>query len=476
MTVRGSGDESAHSARPLVHSRHALAAQVVFATVFLGMGLNLPRCDQAPSHPAAHHRTQPTNRTHNTTPDTYNFHRHAHRTHQVTTLGGGGLGLSGLLQQWLRAGRQHGHRGVCRLLLTGCASAFRADCWPLRWTPPSLEPRVLRELCGERAHDAGLLDVLVHHDGQCRWRVVQVLLGELAGPTCGRCDACRARQPAACWSEADVLLLLRELQSSPAAAGAVTAALQCSAPRGRGYWPRVAESLMLAGLVMRAPLPPPLALDASSDVREDARRVWAPLLTETGREAAARGVLPPGGVPLDAAARAQRLAAGGRLAMAADSAARREEVDAARSEQLAATAAEAAVEAELEVEVGPEAMAAARRVRAGQQLSGDVWCLLSAHHFTALAWLPADDRDELLLLAALDARLLPLLDDAGRAQVAELLHGTTGEAVQRACVLRKRFKTAPWREACLPRLGSRAHRDAPLGSIFSALARQAPGG
>ena len=91
-------------------------------------------------------------------------------------------------------------------------------------------------------------------------------------------------------------------------------------------------------------------------------------------------------------------------------------------------------EAAVEAEVGPEAAAAARRVRLGAPLSGDVWCLLAAGHRSALAWLPADDRDELLLLAALDGDLRRLLDDAGRAQVDELLRGPTGEAVSRARV------------------------------------------
>ena len=85
-------------------------------------------------------------------------------------------------------------------------------------------------------------------------------------------------------------------------------------------------------------------------------------------------------------------------------------------------------------EVGPAAVAAAGRVRDGRRQQGDVWCLLSAYDFEALAWLPAGDRDELLLLAALDRRLRRLLDDAGRAQVDELLEGAAGDAVRRARV------------------------------------------
>ena len=78
-------------------------------------------------------------------------------------------------------------------------------------------------------------------------------------------------------------------------------------------------------------------------------------------------------------------------------------------------------------------MAAARRLREGRSLPGDLWCVLSAYHYEGLAHLPVADRDELLLLAVLDPRLQRLLDDAGRAQVDELLRGAGGTEIQCAC-------------------------------------------
>ena len=87
--------------------------------------------------------------------------RHARTNTQVTTLGGGGLGLDGLLQPWLRAGRVHQRPGLCRLLLSTRASAFQAQSWPQRCTPATLAPRVRGELVAERLHDAGRLDALV---------------------------------------------------------------------------------------------------------------------------------------------------------------------------------------------------------------------------------------------------------------------------------------------------------------------------
>lgn len=183
----------------------------------------------------------------------------------------------------------------------------------------------------------------------------------------------------------------------------------------------------------------------------------------------------PRGVPLDAGTLLARLEAERFLAApAADGTVAPplgEALGAAGEQELSWAAAAAVAEEE---GAGPEAVAAAQRLRAGQARSGDLWLLLSCFHFEALAQLPAQDRDEFPVLAALEPSLRRLLDAEGLRQVGELLDGESGAAVQRARVL-KRLRRRE-RGLCPPRLAQSSARCAPSPLSRARFGRQAAGG
>lgn len=302
--------------------------------------------------------------------------------------------LADFEQQIGRAGRG-GQPARC-VLLSGDITA------PVQPRPqserPWLAPELRAVLQADRQRGAAELTAWRQAETACRWETLETLAGESPLGPCARCDACRVRelQPPLCFSARDVLLMLQRVSTGipraeqAAAAGRLLVALQYAYPRVAGFWQRLGEQLMLAGCIASAsdgprPLPP----DASSAEVGDARRLWRPTLTTRGEAALRAGEAGCGGVPLDAASRVQLAEADAHL---------RPVVLPAEGEPLPPLPAPAAV---------------------------DVWGALSRDCFEELGKLPVDDRDELLVLAALDERYLPLLDERGRCDVGQLLRDPT---------------------------------------------------
>ena len=308
--------------------------------------------------------------------------------------------LSTLLQQFGRAGRG-GQRAVCALLSADATAAVV----PWRQTVRAwLAAEVAAELKADQLYGAAEL-TLWRRSNLCRLWVLERLGGEAGGEPCGVCDVCRRTAGSSsssqrlCFHARAAHLLLLRVSTAEAAAGSirtpaqhaaaadrVLVELQYSHPRGDGYWRRLAEQLMLAGhIALASGGPPPVPAEPTSLQMAAARYLWRVELTTAGQSAVSAAAAGCGGVPLDSLSCVQRAEAEAQLS------------------PVTAVANEGR-------EVVEEEAAAAV----------NVWQALSCDHFEKLSELPVENRDELLAMAALDERFMPL-DERGRTEVAELL-------------------------------------------------------